>query len=127
MVSLWGRNNDNGGREEQQDHEEDEQPVTRHQQEADERTRLLPRDNQAYLSPDDPAVSTSPLFNEYLADSLHRSPRITSGAFELYEDSQPYFSPSASSGGRSSSCLSSSIHQCCIRVAPASSRLPIPH
>lgn len=59
MVSLWGKNNDNGNREDQQDHE-DEQPVTRQQQEADERTRLLPRDNQAYLSPDDPAVSIIP-------------------------------------------------------------------
>lgn len=58
MVSLWGTKKNNGGQEDQQDHEEDDQqPVTRHQQVADERTRLLPRDNQAYLSPDDPAVS----------------------------------------------------------------------
>jgi pimeloyl-ACP methyl ester carboxylesterase len=57
MVSLWGKRNDNGEREGQQDHEEDEQPATRQQQEVDERTRLLPRDNQPYLSPDDPAVS----------------------------------------------------------------------
>jgi len=61
MVSLWGKRNDNGEREDQQDHEEDEQPATRQQQEVDERTRLLPRDNQPYLSPDDPAVSIIPM------------------------------------------------------------------
>lgn len=55
MVSLWNKKKDGGERESQQDHEEDNQ--SRYHQEADERTRLLPRDNPAYLSPDDPAVS----------------------------------------------------------------------
>ncbi|PKX89665.1 uncharacterized protein P174DRAFT_454682 [Aspergillus novofumigatus IBT 16806] len=54
MVSLW-RSNDNPEREEQGRDEDDR---SRGQyQEADERTRLLPRENQGYLSPDDPAVS----------------------------------------------------------------------
>lgn len=55
MVSLWNKKKDGGERESQQDHEEENQ--SRHHQEADERTRLLPRDNAAYLSPDNPAVS----------------------------------------------------------------------
>ncbi|GFF89341.1 uncharacterized protein C23C11.06c [Aspergillus lentulus] len=54
MVSLW-RSNDNSEREEQGRDGDDR---SRGQyQEADERTRLLPRENQGYLSPDDPAVS----------------------------------------------------------------------
>lgn len=55
MVSLWNKKKDGAERESQPDHEEDNQ--SRYHQEADERTRLLPRDNSAYLSPDDPAVS----------------------------------------------------------------------
>lgn len=58
MVSLWNKKRDNGEEERQED-----QPDGRtngHQQEPDERTRLLQQDNNAYLSPDDPAVSTSP-------------------------------------------------------------------
>lgn len=54
MVSLWNKKKDGGERESQQDHEDNQ---SRYHQEADERTRLLPRDNPAYLSPDDPAVS----------------------------------------------------------------------
>jgi len=125
MVSLWGKKNDNGDREEQQDHEE-EQPVTGHQQEADERTRLLPRDNHAYLSPDDPAVSIIPLFDERHSSDPARSPRITSGAYASYEDYQLYSSQLASSGGRSSSCPSSSTRRRCTPVVPASFRSPIP-
>jgi hypothetical protein len=53
MVSLW-RSNDNPEREEQ-GRDGDDRPRGQYQ-EADERTRLLPRD-QGYLSPDDPAVS----------------------------------------------------------------------
>ena len=55
MVSLWNKKKVGGERETQQDREEDNQ--SRYHQEADERTRLLPRDNPAHLSPDDPAVS----------------------------------------------------------------------
>ncbi|EAW08426.1 uncharacterized protein ACLA_031590 [Aspergillus clavatus NRRL 1] len=51
MVSFWQRNDDSE-RDELGDNHSREQ-----YHEADERTRLLPRDNQAYLSPDDPAVS----------------------------------------------------------------------
>ncbi|PWY86844.1 hypothetical protein BO70DRAFT_311688 [Aspergillus heteromorphus CBS 117.55] len=53
MVSFkFGRNTEPNREGGPRDHEE-EHP----QQEADERTRLLPRDPPAYLSPDDPAVS----------------------------------------------------------------------
>ncbi|RHZ66335.1 uncharacterized protein CDV56_103848 [Aspergillus thermomutatus] len=54
MVSLW-RRNDDSEREEQGREGDDGSRGQYH--EADERTRLLPRENQAYLSPDDPAVS----------------------------------------------------------------------
>lgn len=66
MVSLWGSKND--GEEER---DGGDAPVTdgdggthdnpRHSDshDADERTRLLPRRHEGYLSPDDPAVSFS--------------------------------------------------------------------
>lgn len=65
MVSLWGSNK-NG--EEHPDTEEDDQPraASSHgsqqgrRSEANERTRLLPPPtSEGYLSPDDPAVSSS--------------------------------------------------------------------
>lgn len=64
MVSLWGSKND--GEEERDvgdalvtDGEEGTQVNARHSDshDADERTRLLPRRHEGYLSPDDPAVS----------------------------------------------------------------------
>lgn len=57
MVSIWGKKKDNGERESQRDHEESSPSTIRHEPEPDERSRLLPRENHAYLSPDDPAVS----------------------------------------------------------------------
>ncbi|RHZ66036.1 hypothetical protein CDV55_106890 [Aspergillus turcosus] len=54
MVSMWRRNNDS----ERGDQGREGDDGSRGQyQEADERTRLLPRETQGYLSPDDPAVS----------------------------------------------------------------------
>lgn len=58
MVSLWGSKN---GDEQQHDGDGDHDDQGSRQQprqsrEADERTRLLPR-NEGYLDPDDPAVS----------------------------------------------------------------------
>lgn len=64
MVSLWGSKNDGEG-----DREAGDAPVPdvdggtqdnpRHSDshDAGERTRLLPRRQEGYLSPDDPAVS----------------------------------------------------------------------
>ncbi|PWY95737.1 hypothetical protein BO94DRAFT_530479 [Aspergillus sclerotioniger CBS 115572] len=53
MVSFKFRRGDDADRNgEQREHEEDRRP-----EEPDERTRLLPREPPAYLSPDDPAVS----------------------------------------------------------------------
>ncbi|KAL4884357.1 hypothetical protein BJY04DRAFT_7110 [Aspergillus karnatakaensis] len=52
MVSLFQRAGHDRREEETRDGEHQEQ-----YQGADERTRLLPRDNEPYLSPDDPAVS----------------------------------------------------------------------
>ncbi|KAK2737043.1 hypothetical protein FQN57_000492 [Myotisia sp. PD_48] len=58
MSPLWGTHRHD---EEDVDRGENDSPAgnrTRREQEADERTRLLPRENHnAYLSPDDPAVS----------------------------------------------------------------------
>ncbi|KAA8643576.1 hypothetical protein EYZ11_003194 [Aspergillus tanneri] len=59
MVLFWHRKNDQPEGREPPNHEDDDhqsfRPRVHH--EPDERTRLLPRDNVAYLSPDDPAVS----------------------------------------------------------------------
>jgi hypothetical protein len=63
MVSLWGSKNENEGngntgepQEEGPDHGgESSRNTSSHRREPDERTRLIPR-NEAYLSPDDPAV-----------------------------------------------------------------------
>ena len=60
MSPLWGkRHDDNGGDEEASNQD---QPPGRDSREdnADERTRLLPpHEGQGYLRPDDPAVSNS--------------------------------------------------------------------
>lgn len=53
MVSLKFRRSDESDRTGEQRDREDE----RRHDEPDERTRLLPREPPAYLSPDDPAVS----------------------------------------------------------------------
>ena len=53
MVSLKFRRGDESDRTGEQRDREDE----RRHDEPDERTRLLPREPPAYLSPDDPAVS----------------------------------------------------------------------
>lgn len=64
MGSLWGSKNDD---EEERPLTRDGEPSTRQQShpprqsiEADERTRLLPPNQDGYLSPDDPAVSLHP-------------------------------------------------------------------
>lgn len=51
MVNLFQRSGHDSREEESRDGEEQGQ-----YRDADERTRLLPRDNEHYLSPDDPAV-----------------------------------------------------------------------
>ncbi|GES59715.1 integral membrane protein [Aspergillus terreus] len=61
MSPFW-RRNDGSDRQPppdqgQNSHEDRRSTSTRHQDEPDERTRLLPRENPGYLSPDDPAVS----------------------------------------------------------------------
>lgn len=92
MVSIWGKKKDNGDRESQQDHEESNaivrhEPIRR-EREPDERSRLLPRENHAYLSPDDPAVSIDSfllLQKTKLTLPNIRSLRIISGASEPYE------------------------------------------
>ena len=67
MVSLWGSKQD--GEDDERDGEQQEQPratsshsqPSRPSEDANERSRLLPRHDQGtqYLSPDDPAVSIS--------------------------------------------------------------------
>ncbi|KAJ9302374.1 hypothetical protein DTO271G3_1240 [Paecilomyces variotii] len=66
MVSLWGSKKDDQVRTENGDHAQQENdrhsPVRDYgrrsqEPEPDERTRLLPREGNGYLSPDDPAVS----------------------------------------------------------------------
>ncbi|KIW90328.1 uncharacterized protein Z519_08972 [Cladophialophora bantiana CBS 173.52] len=65
MVSLWGSNKkDNGHAPQEEDEDSDtatasHPQATRPSEEADERTRLLPRRDRgvSFLSPDDPAVS----------------------------------------------------------------------
>lgn len=66
MVSLWGSKNDgeeerDGGDAPVTDGDEGTHENPRHpdSHDADERTRLLPRRHEGYLSPDDPAVSFS--------------------------------------------------------------------
>ncbi|KAE8150315.1 hypothetical protein BDV25DRAFT_129661 [Aspergillus avenaceus] len=57
-MALWNTKKDDSDREESQTRDEEgSSRQYRDQREPDERTRLLPRDNPAYLSPDDPAVS----------------------------------------------------------------------
>ena len=61
MVSLWGTKNGNKGQDEDGERRGEDQgshaPEHRHR-EADERTRLIPpQNNDGYLDPDDPAVS----------------------------------------------------------------------
>ena len=63
MVSLWGTKDskrDEGINTEENERrgEGSDSAHGRHSREADERTRLLPR-NDGYLDPDDPAVSDS--------------------------------------------------------------------
>lgn len=64
MVSLWG-SKDGGERQHENgdDNEEDTRQQHRQSREADERTRLLPPNNDGYLDPDDPAVSPYNLFS----------------------------------------------------------------
>ncbi|OCT54077.1 hypothetical protein CLCR_10003 [Cladophialophora carrionii] len=65
MVSLWGSKNKDDDRPTQDGEEDNPEATTsqpqsnRRSEEANERTRLLPRNDRAqgYLSPDDPAVS----------------------------------------------------------------------
>lgn len=60
MVFFWGKKQDNPGRPEASSHEqqdENESTPRASREEPTERTRLLPQNrDQAYLSPDDPAV-----------------------------------------------------------------------
>lgn len=74
MVSLWGSKKDGQGRAENGEHareENDHQSPARdygrrsQEPEPDERTRLLPRDGNGYLSPDDPAVSITSSISFY--------------------------------------------------------------
>jgi hypothetical protein len=53
MFNLFQRQKHDNRGVEGEDHE---------QQPANERTRLLPRENDGYLSPDDPAVCTQSVF-----------------------------------------------------------------
>ncbi|KAE8387676.1 hypothetical protein BDV23DRAFT_121912 [Aspergillus alliaceus] len=61
MVALWNKKKDGPEREESQTPDEEGGSARysreQHYREPDERTRLLPRENPAYLRPDDPAVS----------------------------------------------------------------------
>jgi len=66
MVSLWGSKK-NGEQQQPEEEDQDQRAASSHSQpsrpsdEANERTRLLPRHEHGvgYLSPDDPAVSSS--------------------------------------------------------------------
>ena len=58
MVSLWGKNSKNG---EEENNQGEERPSSssqsgRQSEDANERSRLLPRQDRGYLDPDDPAV-----------------------------------------------------------------------
>lgn len=70
MVSLWGSKT-NGEDHDIQDEEQEQRGApssqvqqSRQSEDVNERTRLIPRHDQApgYLSPDDPAVSASKVF-----------------------------------------------------------------
>jgi hypothetical protein len=125
MVSLWNRHKDDSDREGSRTREDQGSVGQYHEpqyREPDERTRLLPRDNPAYLSPDDPAVSctldytsneqTQAKNNIPLIDLVNtRSPPIISGASELFEASLLFSSCLVSSGGRFCSSPSSSARQ----------------
>lgn len=101
MFSLWGSKKDGDAEEtsapprtgESSGHDE------AHPSEANERTRLLPPQSQgqAYLSPDDPAVSQH-LWKAYAlsqtsTNAFHGCPRTTFGAYDSCGTS-PYSSPS---------------------------------
>ena len=111
MGSLWGSKKDDDREDTSvrpQNGESSEHAEPR-ASEANERTRLLPPPSQGYLSPDDPAVSTSSLScvckiiqviillfmiaMELTANDLDRYPRTTSGAYDSCVTS-PYSSPS---------------------------------
>jgi hypothetical protein len=93
MVNLFQRQKHDNRGVEGEDHE---------QQPANERTRLLPRENDGYLSPDDPAVCAQFFSSVKPCLTQHRSRPTTSGASEPYGASPRPSSPSASSGGHSS-------------------------
>ena len=87
MVSLWGTKNDNKGRDEDDEQDGDNQssraPEHGHR-EPDERTRLIPPpNNDGYLDPDDPAVSTSIVFKSGKPNKTSRYPRTIYGACGL--------------------------------------------
>lgn len=59
-MALWGnKNDDDPDRPVSQNGDSSSHVVQPRASEADERTRLLPPPSQGYLSPDDPAVSSS--------------------------------------------------------------------
>lgn len=152
MVSLWGSNNkdDNHKNQDPDNHsgEDDNmarssedgtdgrQPPSRREyerREATERDRLLPSNprpphSDGYLDPDDPAVSFNlprPVSQQLTVTT--RSPHTTSGRSASSATLPSSSSSSPSYGGRCSSLASSSAHQACTRVVPASSTSPTPH
>ena len=132
MVSLWGTSKKDDAEDREplngEDGENEEEDAgaprasprrsERRTREADERTRLLPR-NDGYLDPDDPAVSLLPTtffpaehsLCEIGTNSKLRYRPTTSGASAPSATSPSSSSSSASSGGLCSSFLFSSVHR----------------
>jgi hypothetical protein len=146
MVSLWGTKKgdeeDHGPRSiHSQNGESTEhgsaRNTPRYSQEADERTQLLPPPSrEGYLSPDDPAVSsscslhcpfvemTNPSIAMYFLHVLihpHRSPHTTYGASGSFDTSQFCSQLLPSYGGCYYWCRSSFLHQECTQEVLASS------
>lgn len=75
MVSLWGSKKDDDPEDTsvRPQHGESSEHAEPRTFEANERTRLLPPPSQGYLSPSDPAVSTSSLVLRMQNNSSHYS------------------------------------------------------
>lgn len=90
MSPLWGNRQDDNGDEEGRN--ADQHPAGNNadgrENNADERTRLLPREGQGFLSPDDPAVSTWTFYisvTSLMLAVIARYRLITYGASEYFE------------------------------------------
>lgn len=94
MVSLWGSHKKDNGHAPDEDGEEPRATSShtqpRESEDANERTRLLPRHDQGvgYLSPDDPAVRTCVIEENMVTDREYRSALTICGVFELYDGSK---------------------------------------